>query len=114
VRSEAAGHTACDGTRGGKYVKRISLTLRTRDWATSVAGFMTVLTTLVIFDERVAHQLAVLSRRGPDRELLVMREWASSFVSVVMMAARDQSLDHAPMLVFTMVAILLVIFMVRT
>ena len=31
-----------------------------------------------------------------------------------MVAARDQSLDHAPMLVFTMVAILLVIFMVRT
>ena len=113
MREDAVGHTACDGTRGGKYVKRISLTLRTRDWATSVAGFMTVLTTLVIFDERVAHQLAILSKRGPDRELLVMRDWVSSFASVVMVAARDQSLDHAPMLVFTMIAILLVIFMLR-
>ena len=63
---------------------------------------------------RVAHQLAILSKRGPDRELLVMRDWVSSFASVVMVAARDQSLDHAPMLVFTMIAILLVIFMLRT
>ena len=114
MRDEAAGHSACDGTRGGKYVKRISLTLRARDWATSAAGFMTVLTTLVVFDERVAHQFAILSKRGPDRELVVMRDWLSSFASVVMVVARDQSLDHAPMLVFTMVAILLVIFMIRT
>ena len=88
--------------------------MRTRDWATSVAGFMTVLTTLVVFDERVAHQLAILGKRWPDRELLVISDWLSSFASIVMIATRDQSLDHAPMLVFTMVAILLVLFMLRT
>jgi hypothetical protein len=95
-------------------VKRISLTLRARDWATSMAGFMAVLVTLVVFDERVGRQLAMLSRRSPDRELIVMGDWFASLGTVVAVAARDQSIEHAPMLVFTVFAILLVIFMVRT
>jgi hypothetical protein len=95
-------------------VKRISLTLRARDWATSMAGFMAVLVTLIVFDERVARQLTIMFRRTPDRELLVMRDWLGSLGAAVAVAARDQSIEHAPMLVFTMFAILLVIFMVRT
>ena len=43
-----------------------------------------------------------------------MRDWFGSLGSAIALAARDQSIDHAPMLVFTAVAILLVIFMVRT
>ncbi len=95
-------------------MKRISLTLRARDLATSLAGFSAVLTTLIVFDERVARQLAILFRRAPESELLVMREWFGSLGSAIAIAARDQSIDHAPMLVFTAIAILLVIFMVRT
>ena len=95
-------------------MKRISLTLRARDLATSLSGFMAVLVTLVVFDDRVARQLAILCRRGPERELLVMRDWLSPLGTALAVAARDQSIDHAPMLVFTAVAILLVIFMVRT
>ena len=95
-------------------MKRISLTLRARDLVTSLSGFLAVLVTLVVFDDRVARQLAVLSKRGPDRELLVMRDWLSSLGAAIAVAARDQSIDHAPMLVLTAVAILLVIFMVRT
>ena len=95
-------------------MKRISLTLRARDLATSMAGFGAVLGTLIVFDERVARQLAILSKRAPEHELLVMRDWFGSLGSAVAAAARDQSIDHAPMLVFTAVAILLVIFMVRT
>jgi len=94
-------------------VKRISLTLRARDLVTSLAGFLAVLVTLIAFDDRVARQLAILGKRGPERELLVMGDWLSSLSNAVAVAARDQSLDHAPMLVFTAVAILLVIFMVR-
>jgi hypothetical protein len=95
-------------------VKKISLTLRARDLATSAAGFMTVLATLVLFDDRVARQLAILSKRGPDRELLFMRDWLGSLGSAIAVATRDQSIDHAGMLVFTAVAILLLIFMLRT
>jgi hypothetical protein len=90
------------------------MTLRARDWATSMAGFMAVLVTLIVFDERVSRQLALLFRRNPERELLIMRDWFASLGAAVAAAARDQSVEHAPMLVFTAVAILLVIFMVRT
>ena len=95
-------------------MKRISLTLRARDLATSLSGFLAVLATLIVFDDRVARQLEMLSRRGPERELLVMRDFLSSLGGAIALAARDQSIDHAPMLVFTAIAILLVIFMVRT
>jgi len=95
-------------------VKRISLTLRARDLATSLSGFLAVLATLIVFDDRVARQLEMLSRRGPERDLLVMRDFLSSLGGAIALAARDQSIDHAPMLVFTAIAILLVIFMVRT
>jgi hypothetical protein len=100
---------------GEKYtVKRISLTLRARDLATSLAGFMAVLVTLVVFDDRVARQLAIMSRHNPQREVVVMRDWLEALGSALALAVRDQSIEHAPMLVFTAVAILLVIFMVRT
>jgi len=99
---------------GRRTVNRISLTLRARDLATSMAGFGAVLVTLIVLDDRVARQLAIMFRRAPERELVVMRDWLESLGSAVALAARDQSIDHAPMLVFTAVAILLVIFMVRT
>ena len=104
----------CERASEGVTVKRISLTLRARDLATSLSGFLAVLATLIVFDDRVSRQLEMLSRRGPERELLVMRDFLSSLGSAIALAARDQSIDHAPMLVFTAIAILLVIFMVRT
>jgi hypothetical protein len=80
----------------------------------SLSGFMTVLVTLIVFDERVARQLAIMSRHNPQRELVVMRDWLDTLGSALALAARDQSIEHAPMLVFTAVTILLVLFMVRT
>ena len=104
----------CERASEGVTVKRIALTLRARDLATSLSGFLPVLATLIVFDDRVARQLEMLSRRGPERELLVMRDFLSSLGSAIALAARDQSIDHAPMLVFTAIAILLVRSMVRT
>lgn len=95
-------------------MKRISLTLRARDVAASLSGFMAVLVTLIVFDDRVARQLVILGRREPERQLLVMRDWLSAFGHAIAVAARDQSLDHAPLLLLTAVSILLVMFMVRT
>jgi hypothetical protein len=109
-----AGHMACGTRRGGRTVKRISLTLRTRDLATSMAGFTAVLVTLIVFDERVKRQLAVVWKETPERELLVLRDWIDALGWAVALAARDQSITHAPMLIFTAVAILLAILMVRT
>ena len=95
-------------------MKRISLTLRARDVATSLSGFMAVLVTLIVFDDRVARQLVILGRREPERQLLVIRDSLSALGHAIAVAARDQSLDHAPLLLLTAVSILLVMFMVRT
>ena len=88
--------------------------LRTRDWVGSAVGFLAVLAALVAFDPRVAHRMAHLVGGGRASELRGVADQAGSLGSALLMAVKDQSIDHAPMLVFTAVALLLVGFMVRT
>jgi hypothetical protein len=88
--------------------------LRTRDWVGSAAGFVAVLAALVVLDPRVAHRLSHVVARGPAGELRGVADQAGSLGSALLMALKDQSVDHAPMLVFTAMAVLLVGFMVRT
>jgi hypothetical protein len=95
-------------------MKRISNGLRARDWASSAAGFATVLAVLVMLDQRVAYKLSQMFTRGPSGEIGSIARWAGGLGTALVEALKDQSIDHAPMLVFTAAAILLVGFMVRT
>jgi hypothetical protein len=95
-------------------MNKVSYGLRARDYAGSAAGFLTVLGILVVMDQRVAFKIAQLISRGPAGEIGPMAKWASELGRALMAAVKDQSIDHAPMLVFTAVALLLVGFMVRT
>jgi hypothetical protein len=95
-------------------MNKVSYGLRTRDFAGSAAGFLTVLGILVMMDQRVAFKLTQLISRGPAGEIGPLAKWGSELGAALMSALKDQSIDHAPMLVFTAVAILLVGFMVRT
>ena len=95
-------------------MNKVSYGLRARDYAGSVAGFLTVLGILVVMDQRVSFKIAQLISRGPAGEVGPLAKWLSELGSAMMAAVKDQSLDHAPMLVVTAVAILLVGFMVRT
>jgi hypothetical protein len=95
-------------------MKRISYGLRARDWAGSAAGFATVLAVLVMLDQRVAHKLSQVFTRGPSGEIGSIAMWAGELGMALVAALKDQSIDHAPILVFTAVAVLLVGFMVRT
>ncbi len=88
--------------------------LRTRDWVGSAIGFLAVLGALVAFDPRVAHRMSHLVAGGRVSEFRGVADQAGSLGSALLMALKDQSIDHAPMLVFTAVAVLLVAFMVRT
>jgi hypothetical protein len=88
--------------------------LRARDWAASAAGFLAVLAALVALDPRVAHKLSRIVAGSPAGEFRGVADQAGSLGSALLMALKDQSLDHAPVLVFTAVALLLVGFMVRT
>jgi len=77
---------------------------------------MTVLfTTLVAFDARVREEVTLALRGAPQSaEIVAARTQARGFVSVVAAVARDQSQQHAPLMIFLGAATVLTIFMVRT
>ena len=95
-------------------MKKASRAFRARGVAGSIAGFLLVLIALVAVDERVARQLRLLFAQGPPREFDAAGDRLAALGNALLVAARDQSIDHAPMLVFAAVAVVLVFFMVRT
>ena len=95
-------------------MKKAAFRLRARDWVGSAAGFVAVLGTLVALDPRVAHRLSGFVAGSPAGQLRGATDQAHALGTALLDALKDQSIDHAPLLVFTAVAILLVGFMVRT
>ena len=95
-------------------MKRVSPMMRARDWAGSLAGFLLVFGALVSVDDRVARHVRALVSHSPAGEVSEVTNRFSALGQAIVTAARDQSIDHAPMLVFTAVAFVLVFFMVRT
>ena len=88
--------------------------LRARDWAGSAAGFLAVLGVLVAMDPRVAHRFSQLAAGSPAGQFRGVADQATTLGSALFGALKDQSIDHAPLLVLTAVAVLLVGFMLRT
>lgn len=77
----------------------------------SAVCFLAVLAALVAVDERVRERIAVaFSGVG----MTTWREETGMVAGVLVDAARDQSIAHAPLLIFTVAAVLLVLFMLRT
>lgn len=80
----------------------------------SVLCVVAVLATLVAMDNHVRDGfMALVSQASSDR-LTTWEERANEFSDAVVQAARDHSIDQAPLLVFTVVAAALLIFMLRT
>lgn len=76
----------------------------------SIACFLLVLGVLVGLDPRVRERAWILageaSGSGGDR--------LAELGDAVLLAIRDQSIEHAPLLIFSIVAAVLLIFMLRT
>ena len=51
---------------------------------------------------------------NPTQEIASAGQQAHHFTTVIATAAREQSLAHAPMLIFALAATVLVLFMLRT
>jgi len=73
-----------------------------------------VLVTLVAVDSRVRDRFSALVSQASSERLSTWEERVSALAGAVVQAARDRSIDQAPLLVFTVVAAALVIFMLRT
>ena len=79
----------------------------------SAGAMLILLLVLVSVDDRVRERVSALAT--PSRSELVNAGTVVSEVSaVVVRAARDQSVEHAPMMIFAVAATVLVLCMLRT
>lgn len=76
--------------------------------------FLAVIAALVAIDERVRDRMSLLFAEAATDRVGSWGHRASSLADVIVQAARDQSIAHAPLVIFAMVAVVLVIFMLRT
>ncbi len=80
----------------------------------SGGGLAVLLLTLVAVDDRVREQISQhLARASASTELIDAGSHVRDLASVVFEAARDQSIEHAPLVIFALVATVLVLFMLR-
>jgi hypothetical protein len=81
----------------------------------SAAALLTLIVVLAAFDVRVREQISLRVGAGsPSTQVSDASVAIRDVVSVVVTAVRDQSIEHAPMVIFVLAAIVLVLFMLRT
>jgi hypothetical protein len=85
-----------------------------REGLGSAVCFGAVLFALVSIDDRVRDRFGALLADSSGGYLAPWRDRATMLGEAVVQAARDQTLEHAPLLLFAAVAALLVLLMVRT
>jgi len=79
----------------------------------SAGAVVLLLLVLVALDDRVRSQVW-RQASAPSIEVAGVTAQVSHIAHVVAQAARDQSMAHAPMLIFALAAAILVAFMLRT
>lgn len=80
----------------------------------SAAALVVLLVGLVVIDDRVRERVMSVIRTGEvSSSVGSITSLASDVAGVLVMAARDQSLDHAPLAVFVVAATALVLAMLR-
>jgi len=88
---------------------------KTRGFVTSAAGIGAIVAGLVVIDPRVREQAtALVSGRGPTGEFNSVGVRMQEFGLVAMQAVRDQSIEHAPLTLFALAALVLFVLMLRT
>ena len=85
-----------------------------RETATSALSVGIVLTALVSFDPRVRARVGSLFGDPGGQVLAPLSDRMGELGNVLWMAARDQSVENAPVLLFTVVGVVLVAFMLRS
>jgi len=79
----------------------------------SVAALLILFTVLLAIDNRVRDRVSGFW--APDSsEVAGASQQLGSVVTLAYQVVRDQSIEHAPLTIFTLAAAVLVVFMVRT
>ena len=80
----------------------------------SAGGLVLLLLALVSLDDHVREQLSLRFGRGASIELTTAGAEIRDFATVLLDAVRNQSIEHAPLMIFALAATVLVLFMLRT
>ena len=81
----------------------------------SAGALGAVLLTLIAIDERVREQVWMRFAAPPSgAQLAQAGAQVRDLTTVILEAVRDQSIEHAPLLIFGLVAAVLLMFMLRT
>ena len=82
---------------------------------TSAAGLCALLIGLAAIDVRVRDQFAhAFTGRGPAHEITSFGARWSDVALISVGAVRDQSVEHAPLVIFAVAAAILLVLMTRT
>ncbi len=82
---------------------------------TAAAGAGALILGLAIVDERVRTQIGrVLSGRAPSSEIASFGTQLQELLRVAWQAIQDQSVENAPLVIFSIAALVLVAWMTRT
>lgn len=82
--------------------------------ASALGGVLAVLIGLAAIDGDVREGMVGLFRGGGSAELTTGGYYLRNLTSIVIVAVREQSLEHAPLVIFALAATVLTIFMLRT
>jgi hypothetical protein len=82
---------------------------------TAAAGFGALVAGLALIDVRVRDELArLLTGHPPSGDFVTVGQRLQTVAAVAVQALRDQSIEHAALVIFALAALVLVLFMTRT
>jgi hypothetical protein len=85
-----------------------------REAVLSVGAVVILLLVLTAMDDRVREQVSLRVVAHPSVELASAGRHVRDLTTVISEAARYQTIGHAPLLIFTLAAAVLMLFMLRT
>ncbi len=85
-----------------------------RQCGLSIASFLLLLFALMAIDDRIGEQVSLRAKHWSAIELGEGGAQIQRAMGDAIAIARDQALDHTPLVVFTVAGLVLLIFMLRT
>lgn len=87
----------------------------TSGFITTGAGLCAIVVGLAVIDERVRHEVAAFATgRANSAEIAGFGTRAQELGLLAIQAVRDQSIEHAPLTLFALAALVLFVLMLRT
>ena len=87
---------------------------RLTDLMMTAGSLLALIAALVVIDPRVREQIMLRLSAQPVGQLEATGREMRNLTSVIYVAAHEQSIAHAPLVLFGLAAIVLTIFMLRT